>query len=121
EPVSFSAPAPAGEAVARVTRGGTGRLYYGVRLSYLLPPQAVGSTDAGFSVTRAYYVRRGGDWVRLTPAVTLKRGDIVRVELTVDTPAERHHVVLTDPLPGAFEAVNHHLATADATAPKKMP
>ncbi|MGH8128899.1 MAG: hypothetical protein ACRETC_11180, partial [Gammaproteobacteria bacterium] len=99
--------------------GGTGRLYYGVRLAYELPPQSVGSADAGFSVTRQYYVQQGGDWVRLAPDATLARGDIVRVDLTVDVPAERHYVVLSDPLPGAFEAVNHQLHTADATAPTR--
>ncbi len=118
-PRSLSAAAPASAANVAVAHAGTGRLYYGVRLSYEVPPQSVGSANAGFSVKRQYYVQQGKDWVRLAPGTALKRGDIVRVDLSVDVPAERHYVVLTDPLPGAFEAVNHQLKTADATAPTR--
>jgi len=116
-PQSLSAAAPAGAANVTVAHAGTGRLYYGVRLAYQVPPQSIGAADAGFTVERQYYVQQGADWVRLAPGTALARGAIVRVDLTVDVPAERHYVVLSDPLPGAFEAVNHQLETADATAP----
>lgn len=120
-PVSVSGTAPKKAANVVVNHGGTGRLYYSVQLAYNLPAAAVPSADAGFSVRREYRVQRGNDWVKLTPDMSLRRGDIVRVDLYVDTPAERHYVVLTDPLPGAFEAVNHQLATADQTTPAQTP
>lgn len=120
-PKSLSAAAPATAATVTVARSGEGRLYYGVDFSYTRPAQAVGPADAGFSVRREYRVRRDGDWVRVTPATRLERGDIVRVDLLVDTPAERHYVVLTDSLPGAFEAVNHELATSDANTLEQTP
>lgn len=99
--------------------GGSGRLYYNVRLSYALPPYSVGATDAGMTIARSYAVQRGKDWVPVTDATTLQRGDVVQVSLDVDTPTERHHVVLTDPLPGTFEAVNRQLATAMQSTPVK--
>lgn len=120
-PVSVSAAAPAQAANVVVNHGGTGRLYYGVQLAYDLPPAALPSVDAGFSVRRDYRVQRGKDWVKPGADGLLKRGNIVRVDLYVDTPAERHYVVLTDPLPGAFEAVNHQLATADQATPQQTP
>jgi uncharacterized protein YfaS (alpha-2-macroglobulin family) len=43
------------------------------------------------------------------------------VDLIVDAPTERHHVVLTDPLPGAFEAVNRLLATSAKVTPAAQP
>lgn len=118
-PQSLSAAAPASAASVVIAHAGTGRLYYGVSLHYEVPPQSIGAANAGFSVKRQYYVQQDTDWVRLAPGAALARGDIVRVDLTVDVPAERHYVVLTDPLPGAFEAVNHQLKTADATTPTR--
>jgi uncharacterized protein YfaS (alpha-2-macroglobulin family) len=120
-PRTLSAAAPAGSAAVSIAHGGQGRLYYGVRLDYSRPALGVASVNAGFSVRRRYEVIDGKDWVAVGPGTILRRGEIVRVDLTVDVPAERHYVVVTDPLPGGFEAVNHQLATADVTAPQRMP
>lgn len=120
-PKSVSSAAPAQAADVVVKHGGSGRLYYDVQLTYALPPVALPPADAGFSVRRDYQIQRGAEWVKLGRHTVLKRGDIVRVDLYVDAPAERHYVVLTDPLPGAFEAVNHQLATADQTTPERTP
>ncbi|MGC8517090.1 MAG: alpha-2-macroglobulin family protein [Steroidobacteraceae bacterium] len=121
-----SAPRTGGTAVVgaptvRITHSGLGRLYYSVRLDYQLPPALASATDAGFSIRRRYRIQQGARWVRIGPQTVLHRGEVVRVDLTVDVPAERHYVVVTDPLPGAFEAVNHQLATADMTAPEHTP
>lgn len=118
---TLSVAAPPGPTTVSIAHGGQGRLYYDVRLDYSMPALSVGSADAGFTVRRHYDVLRGGDWVRVGPRTILRRGEIVRIELTVDVPAERHYVVLTDPLPGGLEAVNHQLATADLTAPERTP
>jgi alpha-2-macroglobulin len=120
-PRTVSAAAPANPVAVAIAHGGQGRLYYGVRLAYSRPALSVGSVDAGFTVRRRYEVLDGHDWIDLAPGRLLRRGEIVRVDLAVDVPAERHYVVLTDPLPGAFAAVNHQLATADITAPQRMP
>ncbi|MGH8271667.1 MAG: alpha-2-macroglobulin family protein, partial [Gammaproteobacteria bacterium] len=120
-PQSLSATAPATAATVAIEHSGEGRLYYGVSLSWTRPAQAIAPANAGFTVRRAYRVQRNGDWLRVTPTTQLARGDIVRVDLLVDVPAERHYVVLTDPLPGGFEAVNHQLATSDANTPEQTP
>jgi alpha-2-macroglobulin len=120
-PWAIAAAAPAGGAVVSIGHGGHGRLYYGVRLEYSLPALSVASADAGFSIRRRYEVEDRGDWIQVGSRTVLRRGQIVRVELTVDVPAERHYVVVTDPLPGAFEAVNHQLATAERTTAQRTP
>jgi uncharacterized protein YfaS (alpha-2-macroglobulin family) len=120
-PRTLTAAAPPGSAAVSIVHAGRGRLYYGLRLNYSLPALSVGSAAAGFSIRRRYEALVGKDWVRVGTRTTLRRGEIVRVELTVDVPAERHYVVVTDPLPGALEAVNHQLATADVTAPQHAP
>jgi uncharacterized protein YfaS (alpha-2-macroglobulin family) len=100
-----------------IERQGKGRLYYGVRVHYTLPPDAVTAADAGMTLQRHYYIQRGNAWKEVDADTELERGDIVRVDLIVDTPTARHHVVLSDPLPGAFEAVNRQLATAAKMLP----
>lgn len=116
-------PASAANTPARVAiaRSGTGRLYYGVQLRYAEPAGTAGPVDAGFTVKRRYYVQHGADWTPVGPDTQLARGDIVRVDLDVDAPTERHYVVLTDPLPGAFEAVNRNLATSARSLPHAEP
>jgi uncharacterized protein YfaS (alpha-2-macroglobulin family) len=119
--VSSPPPAPGQSMKVALAPSGKGRLYYNVRLRYAVPPDAVPMADAGLTVKRQYYRRHGGHWLPVGPETVLKRGDIVRVDLTVDAPTERHHVVLTDPLPGAFEAVNRKLATAPQNLPSAEP
>jgi uncharacterized protein YfaS (alpha-2-macroglobulin family) len=104
-----------------ISHAGQGRLYYNVLLSYAMPPDALGATDAGMTISRAYFVQRGNHWEPVKTGTLLHRGDIVRVNLTVDAPTERHYVVVSDPLPGAFEAVNRQLATAMTSTPMAEP
>ncbi|MEO8803361.1 MAG: alpha-2-macroglobulin family protein [Rudaea sp.] len=104
-----------------VSHAGDGRLYYNVLLTYAMPPDALGATDAGMTVSRAYFVQRNNHWEPVKTDTQLQRGDIVRVNLTVDAPTERHFVVVSDPLPGAFEAVNRELATAMTSTPMAEP
>ncbi|TAL85467.1 MAG: hypothetical protein EPN74_08285 [Rhodanobacter sp.] len=119
--ISAPAAAPGQSFHVDVAHGGQGRLYYNVLVRYAMAPDALRPADAGFTLKRSYAVQHGRDWVPVGPASVLKRGDIVRVALDVDAPTERHHVVVTDPLPGAFEAVNRQLATAAQTTPSAQP
>lgn len=105
----------------KLARGGEGRLYYNVEVHYTMPPDLLPAADAGMTLSRHYYVQRGKQWLAVRPGTILRRGEIVRVDLDVDAPTERHHVVLSDPLPGAFEAVNRNLATSAQTTPAEQP
>ncbi len=120
--VSLDLPAPAAGRAAKlaIAHSGQGRLYYELRLSYAMPADALAPVDAGFSIRRGYAVQRGPRWVPVGPGTQLLRGDVVRVELDVDVPTERHDVVLSDPLPGGFEAVNRQLATAMDSSPAQL-
>ncbi|HET7301456.1 MAG TPA: hypothetical protein VFJ01_12490, partial [Oleiagrimonas sp.] len=112
--VRLDGPAPEqGKGFAvQLAHSGKGRLYYDLSVHYVMPPFALPAADAGLTITRHYAVRRGKHWQPLGEHGVLHRGDLVRVELVVDTPTERHHVVVDDPLPGTFEAVDPHLATS---------
>jgi uncharacterized protein YfaS (alpha-2-macroglobulin family) len=103
---------PQRRSLLRLQREGQGRLYWGLRLTRYggVPTAAV---NTGIEVGRRYAVAREGGWLPLTDdAPPLSRGDLVRAELTVSTPAARHFVVVDDPVPGALEPVNTELATA---------
>ncbi len=115
------AAAPGQQFEVQLGRSGQGRLYYGVQVHYMMPPGFLPAADAGMTLSREYHVLRDNKWVAVKPGVVLQRGEIVRVDLIVDAPTERHHVVLTDPLPGAFEAVNRLLATSAKVTPAAQP
>jgi uncharacterized protein YfaS (alpha-2-macroglobulin family) len=100
------------KATLHIDRQGTGRLYYATRLSYSLKDQAATETNAGMEVHREYSVQRDGRWQLLASPLTLKRGELVRVDVYLSLPAARHFVVVDDPVPGGLEPVNRDLATA---------
>jgi len=95
-----------------IAREGTGRLYYSTRLSYSLTDQAATETNAGMEIHREYSVQRNGRWELLTSPASVRRGELVRVDLYLSLPAPRHFVVVDDPVPGGLEPVNRDLATA---------
>jgi hypothetical protein len=72
----------AGRAVTlRIDRAGQGRLYYSTRLSYSPTDAAAKESNAGIEVHREYSVQRSGRWQLLRTPVTVRRGDLVRVDL----------------------------------------
>jgi uncharacterized protein YfaS (alpha-2-macroglobulin family) len=99
-------------ATLHIDRQGTGRLYYATRLSYSLADRAATETNAGIEVHREYSVRRDGRWQLLAAPLTVKRGELIRVDMYLSLPAARHFVVVDDPVPGGLEPVNRDLATA---------
>ena len=62
--------------------------------------------DRGIQVERWYEDVRTGQ-----PIVRVAEGELVRVRLRVTVPAERHFVVLDDPLPAGLEPVDLSLRT----------
>ncbi len=100
------------KASLHIDRQGNGRLYYATRLSYSLEEQAATETNAGMEVHREYSVERNGRWQLLASPLSLKRGELVRIDVYLSLPAARHFVVVDDPVPGGLEPVDRELATA---------
>jgi len=103
---------PGRKAAVTLEREGQGRFYYSVGLSY--SPKALKSdpVNAGIDVRREYSVERDGKWILLKSPMTIKRGELVRVDLYVSLPAARNFVVVDDHVPGGLEPVNRDLATS---------
>jgi uncharacterized protein YfaS (alpha-2-macroglobulin family) len=99
---------------ASIKKEGTGRFYYSVGMSYAPEQLRTYDINAGIEVKREYSVERDGKWVLLKSPMTIKRGELVRVDLYVSIPAARNFVVVDDPVPGGLEPVNRDLATASS-------
>lgn len=95
-----------------LARTGQGRIYFTSRLRYALKNDAQNKVNAGMDITREYSVLKSDQWKILDKNITIKRGDIVRVDLFLSIPTARNFVVIHDPIAGGFETVNQELATA---------
>lgn len=98
-----------------LTRGeGMGNLYYSAYMTSTLDVENVHALDQGMIVSRQYFSLNDPK----TPITSATRGDLVRVRLTVVLPTSAHYIVVDDPLPAGFEAVDSSLLTS-AQAPDK--
>ena len=98
-----------------ITRGaGNGNLYYTAYMTAELPVDSVKSLDRGIAVSRQYFTLDDAKH----PITEIKRGELVRVRVTIVAPSSLHYVVVDDPLPAGLEAVDASLLT-DVQVPDK--
>lgn len=99
-----------------ISKTGTGTLYYALLLeTYSARPQPSLSQGLVLSRTVQRLDRSGRPAGTPTSgSLALTAGDLVRVTLRVQTPADRHYVVIDDALPGGLEALNAAFETTDA-------
>jgi uncharacterized protein YfaS (alpha-2-macroglobulin family) len=107
-----------GDHNVRIVRTGNGRLYYSSAMQYYSAVDKVGAVQSldGFIVRREHV-----DPKTDKPLTSFKVGDIVRVKLTLEMPREGWYMMVTDPLPAGFEAINYSLNTSgvEPTSPGK--
>ncbi len=90
------------------TRGaGPGNLYYTAYMKVDLPVASIQPLDQGMLISRQYFNLSDPK----TPVTQVKRGDLVRVRLTLVVPNAAHYVVINDPLPAGLEPLDTTLAT----------
>ena len=82
-----------------------GRMYYGLNLRYVTPAQSIESLNRGFAIAREYSLLDDPD--RRVSEVPL--GEVVRVRLTIVTPADRKFVTVEDFLPAGLEPIDPQL------------
>lgn len=83
----------------KIEKKGVGKLYYQTRMTYA-PKQRLSPLDQGFGIVKDITTLEG------KPLDSIKAGMLAVVTLQVILPQERLFVVLEDPLPAGFEAVN---------------
>ena len=84
-----------------------GRMYYGLNLRYVTPAQSIESLNRGFAIAREYTLLDDPD--HRVSEVPL--GEVVRVRLTIVTPADRKFVTVEDFLPAGLEPIDPQLDT----------
>ena len=88
----------------RITKTGTGRLYYTLRMFYAYKENPI-PFDEGFYLWKEILTLDG------KPARNYKRGDIYKVILHIVVPETRIFAVVNDPLPAGFEPVQTFFTT----------
>lgn len=94
------------------SKSGEGRYYHKTALRYSPIADRSERINAGMTIRREYSVERNDKWLILKPGDTIKRGEILRIDLFLSLPTVRHYVVVNDPVPGGLEPINRDLATA---------
>jgi alpha-2-macroglobulin len=87
-----------------ITKDGKGTLYYDARMTYA-PGRRLEAVDEGIAVIKRLETPEG------KPLGEVKAGSLVMITLDIVLPHERHFVVVDDPLPAGFEAVNPRFLT----------
>jgi uncharacterized protein YfaS (alpha-2-macroglobulin family) len=104
---------PGKELSLKIEKTGEGILYYGARLTYA-PKQKLEPRDEGFAVYKKIESLDG------KPLESIKAGTLVVVTLQVAVPKESLFIVVHDPLPAGFEAVNPSFLTESEDAQRKL-
>ncbi len=96
---------------------GEGNLYYTAYLTYYPQADQSPALDRGILVGRQY-LQVDPQTLKPTgqPAQGVKVGDYVQVKLTVIAPTTLNYLIVEDPLPAGFEAVDVSLKTASLAA-----
>ncbi len=87
---------------------GQGNLYYTANLNVYLPVKDVLALNQGVIISRTYTRADAPD----TPINSAEQGELLRVRLTITSPAGLHYLLVNDPLPAGFEAVDTSLLTS---------
>ena len=96
-----------------IKKKGEGVLYYGARMTYA-PSLKVNPREEGIAVSKKIESLDG------KPLETVKAGSLVLVTLEIALPQEGLFVVVNDPLPAGFEAVNLEFLTESQEQQRKL-
>jgi uncharacterized protein YfaS (alpha-2-macroglobulin family) len=97
---------------------GSGTMFYQARLRYARRTLPTDTLDQGFFVQKALRpvtpesLPQALASIADSSAARFLGGDLVLADLVIVTPSPRDFVVVDDPLPAGFEAVDSHLATS---------
>ena len=100
---------PANTMAGKLTIASKGEARYSVRVAEVRKDTSPDPVARGLSVTREYLCPTTG-----RPLTRFAANQLVTVRLTVESEEGHHYIVVSDPLPAGFEAVNTRLATEAA-------
>jgi len=87
----------------------SGNVHYNIELRYRQKEDSLVQENSGLELTREYLDEKG------QPKNSFKVGDVVRVRLTMPLSRSMSHLMISDPIPAGFEALNTKFATVGTT------
>ena len=99
-----------------IHRQGVGPLYYRTKLTYASKVEPTERVNAGMDVVREYSVWRDNTWNVFKDSDKVHKSDLVRIDLFISTPANRHFVVVEDSVPAGLEPMNFDLGNTAEVA-----
>ncbi len=82
-----------------------GEVTYSVEVKYRKKPEALKFENKGLGITREYLDEKG------VPKTSFTVGDVVVVRLSLQLNEDVNHIMISDAIPAAFEALNTRLVT----------
>ena len=87
-------------------------LYYNSELSLYNKLNFENGFNRGIGIKRKYQIQKDQKFIDIDDLTHFKSGDLVKVILKVDIPADRYFVVVDDYIPGCFEQIDENLKTS---------
>lgn len=106
---------------------GAGRLYYSAELKYEVAELPQKPLDRGLFVQKTMRavklseIEKATKWIPKKTSLEAHAGDLVIVDLLLESPEPREQVVIVDPLPAGLEAVDFDLGTTGKTHAVRNP
>jgi len=100
---------------------GTGKIFYSAELKYEVADLPQKPIDRGLFVQKTMRavklseLDRAGRWIPKNTSLEAHAGDLVIVDLVVETAEPREQIVIDDPLPAGLEPVDFDLSTTGKT------
>ncbi|HMO16944.1 MAG TPA: alpha-2-macroglobulin family protein [Oligoflexia bacterium] len=107
-PLEFSKGTPESQ-LLRLRKLTPNPVFYQARLYHNTPITDLKASDSGISLKRFYSVLRNGTWHDIQKTEKVVRGDIIRIDLVIETPLKRYMLALKDSIPGALEPLRSGL------------
>lgn len=95
-----------------IEKDGVGSFYYANRITYASKNIPTDRINSGIDIRKECSVKTSNGWKLLNFGDSIKRGDLIRVDIYLSTPALRSFVVVEDSVLGGLEPVNRDLATS---------
>jgi uncharacterized protein YfaS (alpha-2-macroglobulin family) len=108
--VKVALPAGGGKLVIKPSGG---EVHYNVDIRHRREPASLKPAFSGITLTREYLDANG------KPQTTFQVGDVVTVRVTAELGGDREHLMVSEPLPAGFEALNSRFATVGEAGVKE--
>lgn len=110
--LTLSGRSPGGTLPLRLDKKGDGRAYYRLAMTYAPSAESLPAIGRGIDVVRTF--RRDGVAAATTAPVRVNAGEVIAIDVDVQTRSLLRYVAVNVPVPAGFEPINLTLGSAKA-------